>query len=215
LSSSTRVEARPHQLASAGVQYYVAGRFAFRCGYHPVAGALFHQGFELIFKAPLLQALEAQHSPGNLPTRTAAQNRAAVETYTAAAKELLHRQVWHHLFDRAWPAFKALHPTAGLSGLDNTVAELDRWWRLRYPGFPTGQAVSMTFSVVGGSPPRGRSPADDEYHLELKAMDELFEAVIGLDWNPAAVEQWMRGVGAENPRPGIAAYEWENHHRIK
>lgn len=213
--ASTAVEARPHQLASAGVQYYVAGRLAFRCGYHPVAGALFHQAFELIFKATLLQKLEAQHSPSHDSARTAAQNQAAVNNYTAEAKKLLRDDVRHDL-NQAWRRFKALQPQAGLSaGLDNTIAELDRWWRIRYPGFPSGLPVSMTFSLTGGSPVRGRSQADDEYHLSLEAMDELFEAAIRLDWNTAAVERWIRGVSTENPRSGVGAYEWQNQHRIK
>jgi hypothetical protein len=212
--ASTAVEAWPHQLASAGVQYYVAGRLAFRCGYHPVAGALFHQAFEVIFKAALSRDLEGQHSPRTDSSRSAAQNQAAVESYTAASKKLLHRQVGHNL-NYAWRRFKALHPQAGLSGFDSTVAGLHRWWNIRYPGFPSGLPLSMTFGLTGASPRRGRSQADDEYHLSLEAMDELFEAAIGLDWNTAAVERWMRGVATENPRPGIAAYEWQNRHTIK
>src|SRR5579859_5879248 len=42
---------RPHELFRLGVQYYIAARFAFLAPHPQVAGSLFHQAFELIFKA--------------------------------------------------------------------------------------------------------------------------------------------------------------------
>jgi HEPN domain-containing protein len=48
---------RPHEFFRRGVQYYVMARQAVRSGYPQVAGSLFHQAFEMLLKASLLEPL--------------------------------------------------------------------------------------------------------------------------------------------------------------
>src|SRR5207248_1110944 len=122
---------RPHQFFIGGVQQYVAGRHALICGYE-AAASLFHQGFELLLKADLLEPVYQRHA-GGWAHGTVQQKDAAVQRYNEEADRLLRRRIGHDLW-RAWRLVKAIHgAAANLDRLDPVVRGLNRWWLLRYP----------------------------------------------------------------------------------
>jgi hypothetical protein len=90
---------RPHQFFMGGVQHYVAGRHALICGYEASA-SLFHQGFELLLKADLLEPVYQRHA-GGWAHGTVQQKGAAVQRYNEEAERLLRRRIGHDLW-RAW-----------------------------------------------------------------------------------------------------------------
>jgi len=210
------IAGRSDEFGDMGIHYYLAGRHSFRCNHIKVAGSLFHQAFELLFKASVLADLEARYQPSKNSRRSASQNRAAVEGYTVAVDQV--RKRLGHDIEKGWRRFKALHPHAALGGpFDDLVRELHRWWRVRYPGFPSGLGVAMTFSpvrIVGPVVEVVEGPPVELFNLSLEAMDELFEAVASLDWSPAHLRSVMTKMSRGDPAPGIAAYEWENRHQI-
>ncbi len=108
---------RPDEWFRAGVQYYVHGRHALLCGHESVAGSLFHQGFEVMFKAALLKPLFDHDSPGWEADIPQPQRRAAVLAYTKHAKELLERKLGHDL-NKVWRRFKRLYASTKLDMFD-------------------------------------------------------------------------------------------------
>lgn len=208
--------ANPQQFLTAGIQYYVAGRHATRCGHYQVAASLFHNGFELIFKATLLADLLEQ---ANQKSRAGELTQAAaMQTYSAGADRILVKEVGHSLRE-AWRRFRVLNPSADFSDhLNVVVAGLDRWWReQRYPGFPSGSAVSMSFGLVRGvRSTQAAGEADGVLHLYLEEMDELFAASVPLVWNAGLIRSSLTPLPRDEhgPLPGIVAYEWQNRHQV-
>lgn len=203
---------RPHEFFRTGVQYYVHGRHALLCGHESVAGSLFHQGFEVMFKAALLRPLFDHDSPGWDPDIPQPQRTAAVLAYTKRAKKLLARKLGHDL-NKAWRRFKRLYPATKLDEFDQVVRDLHRWWSLRYPGFPEGSALEIRTNIVCPAHPATRKPAPgDPYELCLECMDRLFEAIARLDYSLNTLQFAIDG----RARTGLGAetYQRENRHRI-
>jgi hypothetical protein len=202
---------RPDQFFRAGLQYYVQGRNALLCGYESVAGSSFHQGFEVMFKAALLEPIYKKHSPGWEPELPEARRRAAVDAYTTEANQYL-RGLSHDL-GKCWDEFKALHSSIDLSAFDEAIRGLHRWWRLRYPGFPEGLALEIRTNIVCSEPTPARSSGPGQpYELCLEDMDRMFQAVAPLEYSGHAL---LLAIGGrrESGR-GIDTYETENLHKV-
>jgi hypothetical protein len=140
-----------------------------------------------------------------------------VREYTLEAGELLAGDVSHRL-PEAWRQFKERHPRAQLSAFDGLVDELHQWWEIRYPGFPGGQAVQISFSLVKVPRPVVQEVVDGElrpvkglFHLSLEEMDEFFAAIAPLDYTLHAVRLAVQPSSREL---GMVAYEEENLHRL-
>src|ERR1700719_955593 len=97
---------RPHEFFRTGVQYYVQGRNALLSSHESVAGGVFPQGFEVIFKAELVKPLYDRHSPGWEPGLPQPQRMAAIKAYTIQTNQLL-RTLSHNLV-KGWGQFKGL-----------------------------------------------------------------------------------------------------------
>jgi hypothetical protein len=211
------VPGRPADFADLAIGYFISARSALRCGYFEVAGTLFHQAFELLFKASILGEIEERLQPGSDPERTEAEYQKSVDEYAEEADKVLRRTIEHNL-EEAWRRFKDLHPDAALgAGLDAVVTQLHRWWSIRYPGSPPGVGNALTITPGDGLGPSVQGLDGtrlDVYQLSLGAMDELFAAVAPLDWNRGQVERWIEGRTVEHPPPGRAVYDWENRHSI-
>jgi hypothetical protein len=212
-SPTAKTMGRPHEFFRRGVQYYVMARQAFGCRYPEVAGSLFHQAFEMMLKASILSPLHEELSPGWEPEEPEAKRRAAIEEYTRRAGELLtSRSGIGHELPEAWRQFKALHPGDLLDAFDDVVDDLHEWWQVRYPGFPNGQALQLSFSPVKAGRPATEQPEPvNGYHLCLEDMDEFFAAIAPLDYSlhgiRSAVDRFDQGVGVE-------AYQQDNLHRL-
>jgi hypothetical protein len=203
---------RPHEFFRTGVQYYVHGRHALLCGHESVAGSLFHQGFEVIFKAAILTPVYDKDSYGWAPSVPQPGRQVAVQAYTQHAEKLLRG--FGHDIVKAWDQFKGLYPSVKLAHLDNIVSELDRWWGLRYPGFPGGLGLEIRISIVRSAPPPsasiGKPSPFASYDLCLEDMDMLFEAIACLDYSLSALRLAIGG--RKETGLGIETYERENRH---
>jgi len=202
---------RSHDFFRTGVQYYAHGREALLCGHEVVAGSLFHQGFELIMKAALLERLEAQHSPSWAPTVPDKQRRAAVVAYSEMVDKYFRRL--SHNLQAIWNDFKPLYPGTQLGGSDPSVSDLDRWWNIRYPGFPAGLGLQITTSIEEHAAPiPGQPQATDNYNLCLETMDRLFAAIAPLDWTLNAIRMALGG--RKLTGRGVEMYEERNRHKL-
>jgi len=201
---------RPHDFFRAGVQYYVHGRQALLLGHESVAGSLFHQGFELMCKAALLAPIYARHSSG-WETGTKAMRKAAVDAYTQEADRYL-RRLGHDL-EKIWTEFRKSRPMKGrgsLRAFDRAIRELNRWWTVRYPGFPEGVGLSIKTLIVDNPSPARRKRG--EYELPLETMDRLFALIAPMDYTLHAIRL---AIGGRRPNgPGIAIYELQNRHPL-
>ena len=198
-----------------GIQYYLAGRHAFRSGHsQDVAAHLFHLGFELMFKAAAVSKLYRQYEPRWTPGRTAAERKADDIEYAGVTDTEL-RRLGHDLV-KAWSGFRQQHPDPALGRFDSLVGTLDKWRRLRYPG------VALTDLYVTSSHPdkvlvpEALGPGGQPvivYHLSLEEMDELFAAIATLGFPLVTVRRAIEGPGGTRD-VGRDTYLWANKHSI-
>ena len=119
-----------------GIQYYLAGRHAFRSGHgQDVSAFLFHLGFELMFKATVVSNLFRRYD-GHAGQQTAPPPSARHQTLSTLSfcpsREL---RLTDHNLVVAWMGSKAQHQGVDpRARFDSVVSALDRWRRLRYPG---------------------------------------------------------------------------------
>ncbi len=198
-----------------GIQYYLAGRHAFRSGHsQDVSAHLFHRGFELMFKAAAVSKLYRQYQPRWTPGRTVAEREADDLEYAHVTDREL-RGIGHNLV-KAWSCFRQQHPGPALSRFDSLVGALDKWRRLRYPGvalidlYVTSSHPDkvMVPTAIG---PNGQPVA--VYHLSLEEMDELFAAIATLGFPLATVRSAIEGA-VGTPDVGRDTYLWGNKHSI-
>ncbi len=145
------------KFVSQGMEYYLAGRFAFLQHAH-IAANLFHHGVELLLKYALLRDAHEGAAPPN----------------------------YGHDLRRLWRDFKARDQSrASLARFDGVVADLDDWEHIRYPGFRrsqiSGRAVAQAMTLL----PYGRGAyADfggrevDAYVLCLEDIDDLVSSIV-------------------------------------
>jgi hypothetical protein len=139
--------------------YYISARYAAVSSFSPVFGLLAHYAIEMFLKGRL--------------------------SISRTEKEL--RDISHNL-DDAWAAFKAEYPAEDLTRFDAVIAEIDRFWRIRYPErlVQEGMECSVDYSgIAGGHRPvslyRDSSvPEVPSYHLSLHDLDELVRTFFDL-----------------------------------
>jgi hypothetical protein len=109
-----------------GIQYYLAGRHAFRSGHNQdVSAFLFHLGFELMFKATVVSKLFRQYEPSWTADRSTAEREAADLEYAELTDREL-RRIDHNLVV-GWTSFRQQHLESTLARFDSVVSALDRW----------------------------------------------------------------------------------------
>jgi hypothetical protein len=156
-----------------GFQYLGAARHAYRCGFMPVAGNLFHHAFEMICKAKLLDA-----------GRT--------------VDQLSKRPYRHDLF-HIWTDFKSVTQATNLASYDHLIADLHAFDTIRYPNFPKGHSVIMVgdqgLSVASSTASVAMTPSGPVasnatiYRVSLEAMDLLLkDTVAAYPLNPDFVK---------------------------
>ena len=77
-------------------------------------------------------------------------------------------------YNSLWSAFKADVRPSSLDRFDAVVADLNRWERLRYGGFPVGFPTTMVFMRRRGPRKTRSAEPQDKYVLVLEDVDELF-----------------------------------------
>jgi len=135
-----------------GMSYYISARHAALAGFSPVCGLQAHYAVEMFLK-------------GHLSTRR-------MET------EL--KKLGHNL-NLAWAAFKSDYPDKDFTRFDATIADIDCFWRIRYPErlVAEGMRFSVDRSGVAGDHrpvTLYRDPAIPEppsYHLSMHDLDAL------------------------------------------
>jgi hypothetical protein len=148
-----------------GLGYYISARHAAVAGFNPVCGLLAHYAVEMFLKGRL--------SVGR------------------TEKEL--KDISHNL-NTAWAAFKSEFPAEDLARFDASIADIDRFWHIRYPErlVAEGMIGSVDWSGVAGDhrPVPARldpsSPGTPRYHLSLHDLDALVRKLFDLcSMNPA------------------------------
>ena len=135
------------EFARLATQYYASGRFAALSHCVPVAGNLLHHALEMFLKCALVKTL--------------------------SLKEL--KRIGHNL-STLWYRFAQTYPDPALSSLDASVAELERFERLRYPDSVVLEGMQVSFVLFRWqfSPlPAGPQPP---YHLVLEDVDLMAQA---------------------------------------
>jgi hypothetical protein len=198
-----------------GIQYYLAGRHAFRSGHsQDVSAFLFHLGFELMFKAATVSRLFRQYEPSWTANRTSAERETAdLEYADITDKEL--RRIDHNLVE-AWSSFRQQHEEPTLARYDSVVAALDRWRRLRYPGVALRDYYVTSSHEDKVEVPKAIGPHGEPvivYHLSLAEMDELFAAIATLGFAPATVRSAIEGAAGRG-EVGLDTYHWRNQHLV-
>jgi hypothetical protein len=117
-----------HLFISAGMHYYVAGRYAVFAGLNPTAANLLHHAVEMALKGALVKKgidLKALKGLG-------------------------------HNLSRLWREFTRQYGIAG-STFDGVVAELQRFETIRYPDEILKQGLASLISRGKPSPPSGHT----------------------------------------------------------
>ena len=132
-----------------GLQYYIAGRFAWFAFLHPITGVLFHHGIEMILKGKLL------------------------EIYS---EETLEKTFRHHIY-KLWNELKKMFPNSNLKKFDSVIQRLNKWVEARYPpskgyvmysDFKKGHKSKMTYPKM---------KEQDQYRVNLEETDELIKII--------------------------------------
>jgi hypothetical protein len=74
--------------------------------------------------------------------------------------------------------FKDSVGRSSLDRFDALVADLNRWEKLRYGGFPAGMPTTMVFIVRPGPRKTRSAEPQDKYVLVLEDIDELFTVMV-------------------------------------
>jgi hypothetical protein len=141
--SSDQIAAQ-YQFAELAGQYYAAGRFAALTHCIPVAGNLLHHAVEMFVKC----ALTRTHSLAELKT-------------------------FGHKLPALWVRFKEIHTALNCAHLDDAIAELDRFERLRYPDSVVREGMQVVMSVSRAHFARLPKGPQPPYHLVLEDVDEV------------------------------------------
>jgi len=178
----------PFQFLNLSFEYYLSGRFA-AINRLRIAPNLMHHAVELLIKYTLLKQKPApQQSDG--------------------ARDLQGR--YRHDLRALWAAYKPSVAQADLGRFDPVIADLDRWEKLRYGGFPSGVPVTMIFDRSTTRGPRtsdGAGP-QDVYVFALQEVDDLYAAMISAgNINPPAL-----GLRYQTLPVVREWYEQENQH---
>ncbi len=147
----------PYHFLNRAVEYYVIGRFA-ALNNLLVAPNLFHHTVEMLAKFQLL--------------------RGVPDDRLAAEVEKYKHEPYRHKLHTLWSDFKASIGQSSLSRFDAIVADLDRWEKLRYGGFPVGMPTTMVFMVRRGPRKTRSAEPQDKYVLVLEDIDELFTVMV-------------------------------------
>jgi hypothetical protein len=147
----------PYHFLDRAVEYYVTARFA-ALNNLQVAPNLFHRAVEMLAKFQLL--------------------RGVPDDRLAAEVEKYKQEPYRHNLHSLWSAFKADVSRPSLDRFDAIVAELNRWEKLRYGGFPVGIPTTMVFMRRRGPRKTRSAEPQDKYVLVLEDIDELFTAMV-------------------------------------
>jgi hypothetical protein len=153
--ASPTAQRQKDQFMQLAFQYYVVGRTAYFQSLMPVCGNLLHHAVEMSLKAALTDKL-------TLP-------------------EL---ENFRHKLRRIWTAFTKLHPDAKTPEFRQTVAQLDRFEKLRYPNFILKNGAMLQWYLFrehiipnqSGKP--CVKPMVPEFPLVLEDIDGLLELVV-------------------------------------
>ena len=139
-----------HQLAAhfefarLAAQYHASGRFAALSHCIPVAGNLLHHSIEMFLKCVLVKTLT-----------------------------LNELKTLGHNLTILWNRFTQIHPNPTHAAPDSSVAELEKFERLRYPDSVVLEGMQVSFVITRAqfSPlPAGPQPP---YHLVLEDIDAI------------------------------------------
>ena len=149
-----------------GLQYFVAGRFAANAELVPVSGNLLHHAVEMLLKACLV----SQVSMAEL------------------------KRTGHDL-TRLWQQAVEYWPEIQTPAHSTTIAELQRFERLRYPDSAIADGAAMTLTLAPSWDRAHFRSADTsvpQYYLALSGVDALFRELFKkADANP---EVFVRGL---------------------
>ena len=151
--STARIE-DPYHFLDLAFGYYMTGRFALLNRLY-VGPNLMHHAVELLIKFTLLKDVpEAQRS----------------------AQTAQIGQTFGHNLNKLWERCKQHLAPTDLSRFDQVVADLDRWEKVRYGGFPSpGSAVAKAIGPVRA--PASTSRPVDVYVLGWDDVDDLISAI--------------------------------------
>jgi len=153
----------PHHYLDRAFEYYVTGRFAALNNLR-VAPNLFHHAVEMLAKFRLLRHVPDDRLPEEV-------------------KKL--KEEYGHMLLTLWSAFKDDVGRSSLDRFDGVIADLDKWEKLRYGGFPDGKSTTMVFMVRRGPHDTWSDEPQDVYVFVLEDIDELFtEMVTASNINP-------------------------------
>jgi hypothetical protein len=131
-----------------GLQYYSAGRFSFFERCFPVAGSLLHHAVEMILKGYLSRKL--------------------------SQKEL--KALGHSLVN-LWTKFKSDFKDRNLDKMDNSIHELDKFEKIRYPDAIISDGMFFGFTPSGAAPKPIGSTVEPVYNLTLEDIDRLVQTI--------------------------------------
>jgi HEPN domain-containing protein len=128
-----------------GLYYHTTARFAVIEQFNPLAANLFHHAVEMYLKGALCRTLN----------------------------EHQRRKLGHRL-TKMWKRFKVAHPDPALNRFDQSISELDKYERIRYPEeiLRRGMFSSINFSRSAQPVPSTTGPKRPEAHYDL-FVDEL------------------------------------------
>ncbi len=133
-----------------GVHYYVAGRFAALTRLFPMAGNLLHHAAEMFLKGALVRIV---------------------------GLDKLHH-ISHDL-NGLWREFKTRFVVSDSDAFDHSIAELDRFERLRYPDKVIREGMEAIFDVFRSHRAKtsGLPKAPLRYSLVLEDVDVLVKLI--------------------------------------
>jgi hypothetical protein len=133
-----------------GVHYYVAGRFAALTRLFPTSGNLLHHVAEMFLKGALVRIVGLDKL----------------------------RNISHDL-NGLWREFKTRFVVSDSDAFDHSVAELDRFERLRYPDNVIGEGMEAIFDVFRShrAETSGLPKAPPRYSLVLEDVDVLVKVI--------------------------------------
>ena len=134
-----------HLFISAGMHYYVGGRYAVFAGLNPTAANLLHHAVEMALKGALAKK----------------------------GMDLKTLKYFYHDVPEIWREFTAQYGIDG-SPFDGVIAELQKFETIRYPGEIVKQGLHSVISRGKSSPPSGHTTHDPCLGEIDELMDKIF-----------------------------------------
>lgn len=131
-----------------GLQYYIAGRFAYLNQFITVGPVLFHHALELFMKGSLL----GQFS------------------------EIVLKRSFSHDLERLWREFKKVYNLQDTE-YDETVKCLNTWEELRYPKNYNHVMMLRIKKVIGPLQAANMNNNEYEFSLSLEEIDKLVKLI--------------------------------------